>query len=215
MGIVSGSLTVARFRVVGSLPEGWRDKFRAQLEDNAFHDPPAGQGKEEVEGWVQVHNLLDTTFSDFNQWLYNDVAVFALRVDKKRLPAKLFKATIDKRKAAWCLERGVERCPNAIVTELKEDLEREWLARTLPSVAVTEAAWNLSKGWMVVHSLSEGTAERFRKRFFRTFGLKLVPWSPLDWLEDGSAVESVMSQPPMPVRLGGPEVRLASTEEGQ
>lgn len=213
MGIVSGSLTIARFRVVGELPEGWRETFRARLDEFAFRDPPVGQGKEEVEGWVQVHNLLENSFADFNTWLYNDVAVFALRVDVKRLPAKLFRATVDKRKQAWCEERGVERCPNAIVTEIKEDLEREWLERTLPSVSVTEAAWSLTNQWMVVHSLSEGTAERFRKRFFRTFGLKLVPWSPLDWLEDRGMVESVLSQPPMPVQLGGPEVHLAGSEE--
>jgi len=214
MGIVAGALTVARFRVVGDLPEGWRETFRARLNEFAFREPPHGQGKEEVEGWVQVHNLLDADFEDFNRWLYNDVALFALRVDKKRLPAKLFKATLDKRKAAWCAERGVERCPNAITTELKDALEKEWLDRTLPAVSVTEAAWSLTGGWLVLHSLSEGIAERFRKRFFRTFGFKLLPWSPLDWLEDPSTVEALLSAPPMPVRIGGPEVHLAGSGGG-
>ena len=213
MGIVSGGLTVARFRVVGDLAEGWRDTFRDRLNEFAFRDPPQGQGKEEVEGWVQVHNLLDTTFDDFNRWLYNDVALIALRVDKKRLPAKLFRATLEKRKIAWCEERDVPRCPNAVVAELKEQLEQEWLQKTLPTVSVTEAAWNLTGGWMVVHSLSENVAERFRQRFFRTFGLKIVPWSPLDWLDGHELVEDLMSRAPMPVQLGGPTVHLASEIE--
>ena len=211
MGIVSGSLTVARFRVVGDLPEGWRDTYRTRLNNDAFQEPPQGQGKEEVEGWVQVHNLLDTSFDDFNRWLYNDIALFALRVDKKRLPAKLFRATVDQRKRAWCAEREVERCPRAIVDEIKENLEKEWLARTLPSVAVTECAWSINGGWMVVHSLSEGTGERFRKRFHRTFGLKLVPWSPLDWLDNDEAVNTLMGTAQMPVQLGGPDVHLAGS----
>lgn len=202
MGVVSGPMTVARFRVVGALPSGWRETFRDNLETYAFREPPQGMGKEEVEGWVQVHNLLDTDFSDFNRWLYDDVILLALRVDKKRLPAKLFRATLEKRCAAWCAEREVERVPAAVRQELKEQLEHEWLARTLPTVGVTEAAWHLSGGWLLIHSLSESVAERYRKRFFRTFGLKLVPWSPLDWLDDPALAEALVSKAPTAVQLG-------------
>ena len=207
MGIVSGAMSVARFRVVGEPPESWRVAYRDRLDEHAFRDPPQGAGKEEVEGWVQVHNLLDTSFDDFNRWLYNDVVVLALRVDKKRLPAKLFKATLDKRCAAWAAEREVERCPAAIRTELKDALEDEWLKRTLPSVSITEIAWNISRGEVLLHSHSEAVADRFRKRFFRTFGHKTLPVSPLDWLSAKEHVDSLLSKAPSPVQLGA-EVRL-------
>ena len=94
MGLLTGGMTVRRFRVAGELPTGWRESFRERLDKMAFREPPTRMGKEEVEGWVQVHNLLDTSFEDFNKWLYNDYAVFALRVDKKSLPAKLFITSI-------------------------------------------------------------------------------------------------------------------------
>jgi DNA recombination-dependent growth factor C len=212
MGVVSGAMTVARFRVTGELPQGWRETYRDKLEEFAFREPPQGMGKEEVEGWVQVHNLLDNEFGDYNRWLYNDVMIFALRIEKKRLPAKLFKATLDKRCAAWCTERGVQRIPAAVKTELKDELEHEWLARTLPSVAVTEGAWHLTQGWFLVHSLSETVAERFRKRFFRTFGLKLIPWSPLDFVGDRDLVDGLLGGSPSSLQLGvhlaeGPEAR--------
>ena len=203
MGILSGALTVRRFRVVGDLHEGWRDVYRDRLNEFAFKDPGIDVGKEEIEGWVQVHNLLDTDFSDFNQWLYNDLMLFSLRVDKKSLPAKLFAATLQKRCEAWCAEKDVERCPSAVKTELKEELESEWLKRTLPRVAVTEACWNVGKNYVVLHSLSQGTAERFKKRFHRTFGHKLVPWSPLDWLPDQGLVEGMLAT--SPVSFGGQE----------
>jgi recombination associated protein RdgC len=202
MGVLTGAMTVARFRVAGALPDGWKESFREKLDEFAFREPPTGMGKEEVEGWVQVHNLLDTEFGDVNRWLYNDVMLFALRVDKKRLPAKLFKATLDKKCAAWCAERDVLRAPAAIRQELKDELEELWLARTLPTVAVTEAAWHMSKGWFLIHSLSETVAERYRKRFFRTFGLKLVPWSPLDFVEDRELVEGLLGRAPSPMAIG-------------
>lgn len=206
MGITGGALTVARFRVEGDLPEAWRDAFRDKLTEFAFREPPVAQGKEEVEGWCQVHNLLDTDFSDFNRWLYNDYAVFALRVDKKRLPAKLFKATLEKECQKWCAERDVERCPATIRTEIKERIEADWLARTLPSVAVTEAAWSIHHRYLVLHGLSDAISDRFRKRFFRTFGLRLVPWSPLDWLQDRALVESLIGRAPTLVRADIPSL---------
>ena len=186
MGILSGALTVRRFKVAGSVPDGWRETYRTKLDEFAFRDRPIEQMKEELEGWVQIHNLLDTSFQDHNRWLYNQYAIFALRVDKKSLPAKLLKATLEKRCEAWAAEKGAERCPPSVKKQLREELEHEWLKRTLPRVAVTEACWNVSEGWLLLHSLSESSADRFRKRFLRTFGLKLVPHSPLDWLP-GSA----------------------------
>ncbi|MFT4627515.1 MAG: recombination associated protein RdgC [Myxococcota bacterium] len=211
MGIMSGAMTVARFRVVGDLPGEWREQFRDGLNSYAFREPATAQGKEEVEGWVQVHNLLDTTFDDFNQWLYDDYAVFALRVDKKRLPAKLFRATLQKKIQEWCKERELERCPASVRSDLKDELEHTWLARTLPSVAVTEAAWCLSQRYLLLHSLSESKADRFRKRFLRTFGLRLIPWSPLDFLADREQVEQLSAHAPQ-VTLGASAVRLTDVE---
>ncbi|MCB9671979.1 MAG: hypothetical protein H6734_21055 [Alphaproteobacteria bacterium] len=129
MGVLSGAMSVSRFRVVGEVREGWREDYRDRLNELAFKEPPHDVGKEEVEGWVQVHNLLDTDFTDFNRWLYNEYALFALRVDKKRLPAKLFKATLEKKVEAWKKERDLERIPATVKTDLKEALEAEWLQR--------------------------------------------------------------------------------------
>lgn len=207
MGIMSGALSVRRFRVVGELPEGWRESFRNRLQESAFKTPPHEVGKEEIEGWVEVHNLLDADFEDFNRWLYNEYVLFALRVDKKRLPAKLFSATLDKRCQAWKEEKGVERVPASIRSELKEALEMEWLKKTLPSVKVTEAVWHLNEGWLILHGMSDAVADRFRKRFFRTFGMRIVPWSPLDWVSSSDEVDGLLNKAPSvlatPADLGG------------
>ncbi len=196
MGILSGALTVRRFRVLGEVPEGFRERYRERLNDYAFRTPPTEVGKEELEGWVQVQNLLDTDFDDLNTWLFDPYAVFALRVDKKVLPAKLLKAHVDKRCAAWAHEHGQDRCPASKRSEIKEALEEEWLKRTLPRVQVTELCWNQQAGYLVLHSLSESVSERVRKRFYQTFGLKIVPWSPLDWFEEEAQVSELLSAAP-------------------
>lgn len=199
MSLLNGALTVRRFRVVGDDPDGWRDQYRARLQENAFLEGQVDPGKEEREGWVQVHNLLDTDFEDFDRWLYNDLILVALRVDKKVLPARLFKATLAKRVEAWCRENETTRAPKAVREELREALETEWLARALPRVSVAEVCIHLGQRYAVIDSLSEGVADRIRKRVFRTFGLTLVPFSPLDALADGALRERLVQVAPSSV----------------
>ncbi|MCO4744103.1 MAG: recombination-associated protein RdgC [Proteobacteria bacterium] len=199
MAILSGALTVRRFRVLGDVPDGFRDSYRDRLNEYGFKEPAVETGKEATEGWCQTQSLLDVEFDDFDRWLHMPYATFALRVDKKTLPAKLLTATVKKKCEAWCAERGVERCPASVKSEIKDALEAEWLKRTLPRVAVTECVWSIQDEYLLLHSLSEGTTERFRKRFFQTFGLKLIPWSPLDWT-DGAVADRLVSSAPSAVQ---------------
>lgn len=199
MGILAGAVSARRYHVVGEITDNWRTKFQEALDTHAFKEPAIEQGKEELEGWCSAHNLLDISFADPTQWLYNEWAVFALRVDKKSLPARLVSATVQKRAQAWCKERGVEKCPTAIKRQLKEDLEKEWLAKTLPRVATTECAWNVVERRLLLHTLSEKGADRFRTRFLKTFGLKLIAWSPLDDLGDEHLRDALVGGAPTPL----------------
>lgn len=195
MGLLSGGVSARRFRVVGELPASWRDVFRDRLEKSAFREPATKGGKEEIEGWVRVQNLLDADFDDFNLWLFQGFALFCLRVDKLVLPGKLLSAHVDKRCRDWAAKAGVQRVPSAKRKEIKEALEQEWLARAFPRVVTTEIAWNVTEGWALIGTTSEKTIDRMRKRFSRTFGLELVPWSPLDAL-DPAGRETIMQTVP-------------------
>lgn len=184
MGILKGALSVRRYRVEGELPEGYRESYRDALEANAFREALTPGNKEERIGWVQVHNLLDATFMDMNQWMYNQYAVFALRVDKLALPGNYFKAHLAKRVSGWCEANKKERCPAAVKTELKETLELELLQKVLPRVQTFEVGWNFNEGWVIFHNQSELPNDKFRKLFHRTFGIALVPHDPLDFVAD-------------------------------
>ncbi len=184
MGIFKGALTVRRYRVEGEIPEDFRDRYPDLLNEHAYREPMSWDIGKEAAGWCLVHNLLDTDFTDRSRWLYNHYLAFALRVDKKALPARLFKAHFDKRVAKWCEDNGKTRVPRAIKQELKEALQQEMLLQTLPSVATTEVCWNVVDGWVFFHATSESANDRFRKLFLATFGLHTEPFSPLDFLAD-------------------------------
>lgn len=192
MGILKGAMTLRRFVVEGDVSDDFRDTYRDALQDHAFRERPGAGVGEEVVGWCQVHNLLDTDFTDLNRWLYNHYVLAALRVDKKALPSKLFKAHLEKRVQAWCDQSGKTKAPRSVKDDLKEQLEIEMLERTLPKVATYEFCWNIADRWVVLHSTSERTCDLFRKKFRETFGLMLTPVSPLDFLVDQPELADVL-----------------------
>lgn len=193
MGILSGNLSVRRYRVVGELPENWRTTYKERLNKYGFREPIEGMGKEEIEGWVQVQDILEGGFEDYNRWLYNSYAVFALRTDKKTLPARLFKATLDRQCVQWAAEREVDKCPASVRRTLQEELERQWMERALPQTRIVELCWHIDDGWLIATSLTARTAEQLPRRFNQTFGHQLVPFSPLDFVPDGTSRERVMA----------------------
>lgn len=182
MGILKGALSARRYRILGELPDGFTDSFIESLNTNQFREPQSPTHKGETMGWCQVHNLLDVDFSDINLWLYNHYALFALRVDKKAVPAKLLRAHLQKRMEAWCKANNRPKVPAAVKEELRETLELEMLQKCLPRVQTWEVAWNMQQGWALFTNDAELPNERFQKHFLKTFGLRAVPWSPLDEL---------------------------------
>lgn len=180
MGILSGALSVRRYRVVGEVPDGFRETYQQALQRNAFRETADPTLSRERMGWVEIQNLLDHGFEDLNRWLYDRYLVFALRIDKKTLPSKLFKAHYQKRVQKWCQEHDRVRCPRPVGAEIRDELEQEMLARTLPRVQVLEICWNLGEGWLLFHSHTDSANEKFRKLFHQTFGLSIFPVAPLD-----------------------------------
>lgn len=182
MGILKGALTCRRFHVEGDVPDDFRTKYAESMDEHQFRERKAAGVGEEVFGWVHAHNLLDNEFGDTTRWLYNHYVYAAMRVDKKTLPSKLFKATLEKRLQEWCEANGREKAPSGVRREHKETLEIEMLARTLPTVSHVEFCWNIVDRWCIFHSTSEKACDRFRTHFRNTFGLVLTPFSPLDFL---------------------------------
>ena len=197
MGLLSSGLTATRFRVIGNeLKEGWRDIFRERLNEHAFVEPPMPQ-KAPVFGWTSIHDLTGVDFADFNEWLLNDWVLFALRTDRRKIPAKRFSAVLKRQCSAWAAEREIGRCPASVRTEIKDRLEDEWIAKVIPTSAHVEIAWALDTNLVYVASHADSVCEQVRKRFHRTFGLRIVPVSPLDWLREDDQVDGLLAAPPV------------------
>jgi DNA recombination-dependent growth factor C len=184
MGLFKGSLTARRYRVLGDVPKSFRESFTDSLQTNAFHEPMFVTYDGEIVGWTLVQNLLLTDFTDLNNWLFNHYLVAALRIDKKTVPSKLFQAHYQQRIQQWCDEQKRERCPSKIKAEIKEALTHEMMLKTLPRVQHYEFCWNVVDNWVIFLNTADSANDKFRTLFRNTFGLVLVPISPLDLLTD-------------------------------
>jgi DNA recombination-dependent growth factor C len=188
MGILKGAMTLRRYSVSGEPPDNFRESYMEAFKKKAFYGSSSTTFQGETYGWAQAHNLLDTDFSDINKWFYQRYIIGMLRVDKKQLPAKLFRAHLDQRCDAWCKEHGRENCSPSAKSELKETLTIEMLAKTLPAVRTVEFCWNLLDGWVIFHSTSQSMNDKFLTHFYETFGLKLSLVSPIDFVEEAETV---------------------------
>lgn len=155
-----------RFRVVGDVPEGFREEYLAALEREAFTESVA-ISREARSGWCEYGKPLAPP----SDWCHNQYAVFSLRIDQRRIPGPVLRARVDKSVADWCGANSRERCPAQVRAEIRENTELELLRSTIPTMKVLNVFWDISEGWVVFSAQTERMTDLFRKLFHRTFGL--------------------------------------------
>jgi DNA recombination-dependent growth factor C len=195
MGLLKSAITARRFRIEGELTEGFRDAYMGQILEHAFREPMSVTG-ERVEGWTVIDDLMGTDFEDINRWFVQNWILLGYRVDQRKLPSNKVNAELKKRCNAWASERGVERCPSSVRSEIKDELQQEWLARVMPTTKHYEIAWNLDTNIAYVSTQSDNTCDYIRKTFYRTFGRAMHMMGPLDWVGDEAIADELIRLPP-------------------
>lgn len=187
MPLLTGALGGRRYRVIGDFNPEIRETYLDRLREEAFREPRSAAKGGENLGWVTLHNLCDTEFSG-ESCFFTQYFCFSLRIDNKRLPAKLVKALLELRMRDWLAESGREKVPTVVKKEMREQLELELFPRQLPSVAVHDVCWDLTRGTAHFFSNSGRANEVFRTLFAKSFQLETRPIGPLQLIaEHGQA----------------------------
>jgi hypothetical protein len=181
-------------------PTAWRAQLAGRLTEYAFLDVRLEQAAPSV-GWVLSQDPLECDFTDINRWLYNQYALFSLRVDQKKIPSAKLKANVNKRLALWCSANDRAAAPKAVKDEIKEAVEVEMLRTTPASMALYPVLWNLHDNWLLFHASADTVVGTFRKLFHKTSGIQLLEDSPEGWLRDDALRSAFLSVPVM--NMGG------------
>lgn len=207
MGAFSGSITIRRYRVMGSLPRDFRDSFARGVRAHALVplDPKKNPGEERAIGWCCIHDNEDLDL-DFDKFWLDGRVVLALRIDVIKPSAAEVKRQLRIRQRE---EEARSKVPlsKAALRNLKEQVIAELRVRTPPKTRVTDVVWNIDEGKLFFHSHSKTTNELFTDLFAQTFGLPLDLEGPGSWaqvLAEQAGLDDELAQTnPTPALLGG------------
>lgn len=175
MSLLAGSLTAARFLVLGPVPS--ENAMGLQLDADRFR--PFEDGLEEERlGWCDWRNPLLTPPDP--DWMIQDrFALFSLRVDTRRVPATILKAHVELRAQRIIEEKDPKGLGREARNSLQDEVKAELLQKVSPTTKVYGVAWDLKGGQLWTTAASAMASGALLGLFMKTFGCELQPMAPL------------------------------------
>ncbi len=181
MGILSNTVSICHFRILGELQNlDLYEEAPALLARQAF--TPIDESAEEVSlGWVHLEDPKAHTFEASVCWR-EQYLIFSLRRDQRKVPAALLKEQVDKACTAFLAENpGYTRVPKQKKEDLKDAVRSKLLAKALPDPKVYDVVWDTQANLLTFATLSPKTIEMFEDLFKKTFeGLRLAAFHPYE-----------------------------------
>lgn len=175
MSLLAGSLTAARFLVLGPVPSHF--DMGMHLSNDRFR--PFEDGLEEERlGWCDWRNPLLTPPDP--DWMIQDrFALFSLRVDTRRVPATILKAHVELRAQRIIEEKDLKGLGREARISIQDEVKAELLQKVSPTTKVFEVAWDLKGGQLWTTAASAKASGALLGLFMETFGCELQPMAPL------------------------------------
>jgi DNA recombination-dependent growth factor C len=182
MPIATGTLALKRFQIltpVKETPFSWI----VERVSKAFISPIGlDDTREETAGFCHPFTG-EPKIDDPKSLIYENGFLFALRTDKKKIPATYTKLQLRAALHALGHEREdaqgtVRRVGKKIRDSVKDRLKEELLCSTLPSVRLIEVLWHLDSNQIWLTSSSAAVVSEFEKLFAEAFSLPLVTLNP-------------------------------------
>lgn len=200
MGLLQGAFSLKRFLVLGPVPE--EAELLSGLEAHRFRPFEDGL-EEERSGFVDWRNPLiippDPVFA-----LQDRFALFALRIDTRRVPALLLRAEADLRLQQVMKEKDLPRIGKETRISVQDEVKVDLLKQVLPTPRMVEVAWDLKGGVLWTTASSSKTQGLLATHFHKAFGLELQPLAPLllaGRLAPHLSPEALMALDPLDVSL--------------
>ncbi len=178
MGLLKGTATFTRYRVVGDLPGGARDFIDERLKRFAFRASAAAT-EEKTAGWTSITQPLNTRF-EYADYASGEYLVFSLRIDRKTVPPSLLRFGILEAEEKILAAQGRKRLSRAEREDVAERVRLELLGKAFSVPSVFDVCWCLSRQWLIFGSHADKEIEIFEDLFKRTFQLNLAPVLPWD-----------------------------------
>ena len=131
-------------------------------------------------------------------------ALFALRIDTRRVPALLLRAETDMRLQQVMKEKDLPRIGKETRLSVQDEVKVDLLKKVLPTPRMVEVAWDLKGGVLWTTASSSKTQGLLATTFHKAWGLELQPLAPLllaGRLAPQLSPEALMALDPLDVSL--------------
>jgi DNA recombination-dependent growth factor C len=182
MTIGAGSFALSRFRLVTPSKDTPLSWIVEKIQKHFISPLQIEDTREENMGFCHPFTG-EPNLNNEHSLIYDNNLLFALRFDKKKIPATFLKLQL--LNALESLGQGVEdeqgrvkKVSKKIKDALKEKLKDELLKMTVPSIRLVEIMWNLDSNEIWLFSASSSVKESFEKLFLEAFELPLIELTP-------------------------------------
>jgi hypothetical protein len=178
MGLLKGSITFSRYRIVGVLPDHFPEFFNERIRRYAFQNVWR-MTDEKAAGWTSVENGLDTDFP-YASYAQGRYMLFSLRIDRKSVAPSLLRLRILEAERKELAESGQKKLYREQREAIRESVRLELLGKTLPVPAFHEICWSVPDNVLTFCCLSDKVVEELQELFKESFSLGLCPYAPWD-----------------------------------
>ena len=188
MGFLSATQSISRYHILDTFDTEPMEQVRNGLIQHAI--PKMENEYEEISaGWTPFESPYLPDFNKFS-FVFGSYFLFALRIDKKSIPAKLvhkqMAIEIEKKKA----DSGRDFISKNEKSEIKETI-MDVLMHKMPSIPnVYDVLWDYDAKTLFLLTTQKAANEFFETLFFKSFHLKPVRLFPYTLVETKSAFSS-------------------------
>ena len=193
MGFISGSASVTRFLISGSLSENYTDEFPERISRYSFRDLDESSDEERSTGWVSIMDMFDSQFIG-KDFFFDPYIALSWRVDVRNVPGRALKQYSRKAEEEIKRMEDAEYLSKRQRQEIREGVLIQLRKRAIPRSHTYDMVWNLNTGMVMFGSLSNRICGEFAEFFFKTFELHLIPVFPYSMAHQGLEKEGVSLQ---------------------
>ncbi len=176
MGLLSASVSITRYKVEGQLEAPVLERVAEALQENAISDID-DQAPEKISGWTSFEKPYQPDFSG-SSFVYGAYLIFALRIDKKAIPAKVVQKHFMIESARRLAESGRQYLSRNEKQRIKDHVV-DGLSLKVPATPnVYDIIWNYEDSFLWFFSNLKAANEELETLFLRSFDLTLVRMFP-------------------------------------
>lgn len=178
MGFLKGSLTFSRFSILKKAPEDTSESFDRQIKAFAFRDFFPAEAEKNL-GWTCIEDVLDTEFA-YARYAFGDYRLFALRLDRRMVPAALMKIRCLEGERRFLSENKMKKLYKDQREAIRDSVRLELLKGAPPVPSFYDVCWAPTAETVLFSNLAPKIVQEFLDLFKESFGIILQPYQPWD-----------------------------------